>query len=664
MAQLVNVYRSDDHIIERRQLPLAVDDKLKLVIQFSDTCMGCNQIAIKQQELEKFVQKYRTLSSDEVAIALMVTNKEIFSLLGQMVPCVGCRKSVERLFKQVSESGHPALEPLVITKTSGLSIERNVLFEPKALYALFYIHGSKLNMVMEGIPKSKKNKRCILHSLDSHKSKSLAMWKDVWDIMSPECRDEVSRIECDSLMITLESYLRKHRFCSECKAKVLRAYSILVGELESALEKGYCKALYDGLSYCAGEKHDKRHIHVTSETEFIGKLMGRAEPELTGSRRERHAKTLDIAQEEVLTCLGIHLFERLHRIWQKVRAEEQTWQILFYLGVDALRKNFETELEHKQGISQLELTCRQLLEEEQALEQRREQKRQKRKKKKNRNKLDGSDAQVDAEFDKEKENCQCDENTNVTTTTCASCDKDNHVALTNGCKKGHAAIGAGDSPFIIRTRRGQQKICESCNCDLQRQEIKETIICRSDCGYSSGHECCDSCSVPSSNDGSDIACLEGMCNHEGDSALCHRNDFTDVCENCCDANMGLPRKHHSLGYTECICSCHEQSIPLINGARYGTAPSLQDMLEASCCSGDEEDYISEEEIQRFKANQTVLNSQRLELRETLRKRFANMCMCKKTNCVRSIHRHVEEPHEICVSVKSSPGYTLVKGNEL
>ena len=110
---------------------------------------------------------------------------------------------------------------------------------------------------------------------------------------------------------------------------------------------------------------------------------------------------------------------------------------------------------------------------------------------------------------------QCDENTNVTTATCASCDKDNHVTLTNGCKKGRAAIGAGDSPFIIRTKRGQQKICESCSCDSQRQESKETIMCRSDCGYSSGHECCDSCSVPSSNDGSDVACLEGMCNHEG-----------------------------------------------------------------------------------------------------------------------------------------------------
>lgn len=75
---------------------------------------------------------------------------------------------------------------------------------------------------------------------------------------------------------------------------------------------------------------------------------------VTPRRRERHAKTIDIAQEEVLTCLGIHLYERLHRIWQKLRAEEQTWQMLFYLGVDALRKSFEVK---NQGLCFL-LACR------------------------------------------------------------------------------------------------------------------------------------------------------------------------------------------------------------------------------------------------------------------------------------------------------------------
>ena len=62
---------------------------------------------------------------------------------------------------------------------------------------------------------------------------------------------------------------------------------------------------------------------------------------LARNRRDRHAKTLDIAQEEVLTCLGIHIYERLHKIGQKLRQEEQTWRLLFCLGVETLKKNFE-----------------------------------------------------------------------------------------------------------------------------------------------------------------------------------------------------------------------------------------------------------------------------------------------------------------------------------
>jgi hypothetical protein len=59
------------------------------------------------------------------------------------------------------------------------------------------------------------------------------------------------------------------------------------------------------------------------------------------SRRERHAKTMDIAQEEVLTCIGIHLYERFHRIYQSMKTEEQTWQLLFYTSVSTLKKSFE-----------------------------------------------------------------------------------------------------------------------------------------------------------------------------------------------------------------------------------------------------------------------------------------------------------------------------------
>lgn len=57
----------------------------------------------------------------------------------------------------------------------------------------------------------------------------------------------------------------------------------------------YCATLYEGLKSCPKE----RHIHVVCDTDFIAHLIGRAEPELAGGRRERHARTIDIAQEEV-----------------------------------------------------------------------------------------------------------------------------------------------------------------------------------------------------------------------------------------------------------------------------------------------------------------------------------------------------------------------------
>ena len=68
------------------------------------------------------------------------------------------------------------------------------------------------------------------------------------------------------------------RFCSECKSKVLLAYSILVGEVDHTQEKGYCAALYEQLSCCAKE----RHVHVYNDTEFIAHLLEKAEPEFLG----------------------------------------------------------------------------------------------------------------------------------------------------------------------------------------------------------------------------------------------------------------------------------------------------------------------------------------------------------------------------------------------
>lgn len=60
---------------------------------------------------------------------------------------------------------------------------------------------------------------------------------------------------------------------------------MLIEDPEPRKEKGYNSALYSGIKRCVPEKneheHDK-HIHLQMKTEYIAKLIGRAEPELLG----------------------------------------------------------------------------------------------------------------------------------------------------------------------------------------------------------------------------------------------------------------------------------------------------------------------------------------------------------------------------------------------
>ena len=158
-------------------------------------------------------------------------------------------------------------------------------------------------------------------------------------------------------------YLKKHSFCSECTNMVNKAYSLLVhdevhcdsaytdpppvtecgasgdcggggkeetgkpssrssssstssedtlslsstGSATATTPTGKKKGnLYKGITACPADQH----VHVECTPAFVSKLITMAEPELTGLRQERHAKTIEIAQKEVLTCIGICLYDR------------------------------------------------------------------------------------------------------------------------------------------------------------------------------------------------------------------------------------------------------------------------------------------------------------------------------------------------------------------
>lgn len=660
MARLVAVCREgeEDYPFLSRQIPLYIDDTLTMVMEFPDSVMDVDSPDTNTSNWKQFSEYHSKLKQQDLNIALMVTSREVYSALSQLVPCVGCRRSVERLFSHLVESGNPALEPLTVKPTGMLSVAKACLADVKKLYTLFYVHGSKLNDMIDAIPKSKKNKRCQLHSLDTHKPKPLGgSWMDVWELMSQECRDEVVLIDSAGLLETLETYLRKHRFCTDCKNKVLRAYNILVGEVDCTKEKGYCAALYEGLCCCPHE----RHIHVCCETDFIAHLLGRAEPEFAGGyeRRERHAKTIDIAQEEVLTCLGIHLYERLHRIWQKLRAEEQTWQILFHLGIDALRKSFEMAVEKMQGISRLEQFVEELSEEERAKELKQEKKRQKRKNRR-KNKCGFEMSEQEAE-DKEKTldegSLQCVDG------SCKACGSHDEEEEEAGCEESVATSGS-----------------TSCTCPDSTKQDLSPLSNVSDYGYSSSMEG----SEMGSREGSDVACSEGICNHDeavDDPTVLHcaedkEEDGTDSCVDCWPQPEPNTQCKSKKKKRKGKAFCHDQGQKgggcLSDGNTTGHSPastrtcrskeifsslcgdkfasialrlpwtvhqknlsldvrppeaniSLVELLDDSEATSDEENCLTQDEIQTFLERNQSFYDNRHQYRQLLKEKFTNYC---------------------------------------
>ncbi|PFX23903.1 gametogenetin-binding protein 2-like [Stylophora pistillata] len=626
MAKLVAVCRDEtDFAFERRQIPLNIEDTLTMVMEIPETVISTREV--NEYKLQSFHKRFQCLSADDLAVATTVRQKDVLSFLSHSVPCVGCRRSTERLYNQLVESGQPALEPLIITSSGVLTIDRPFLNDPKLVYALFYIHGSRLSEMVDSIPKGRRNRRCPLHSLETHKSRPSGSWIDVWDLLSQECRDEVVLIDSDALLDTLENYLRKHRFCTECKSKVLRAYSILAGDLDGPSEKGYCAALYDGLKSCPQE----RHVHVLCDTDYIAHLIGRAEPELAGGRRERHAKTLDIAQEEVLTCLGIHLWERLHRLWQKLRAEEQTWQMLFYLGVEALRKSFEVAVEEKQGISRLEQVVEEISEAERAKELRREQKRLKKKAKR-------------------KEKCKCHAQLTIST---ANNELKTEETAKNEEELEEEVVCVNENVEETEEMNGHGDSCEDdeddgdsggspCSCEdlsnCERRKNKKSGYRNGDCGYVAEytkwsrmvHQSGDTCNHV--NDSSTIGieeentctdCLNGSPVRGGSPQGSNGKGRKKKGKNK-EKKQNSPRHEKQEKLVENIDDEEKRLLKLM-GWKDGGTESME------CFSSEEDLCISEQEILRFKANQSSVSQQRRKLREKLRQQFNKMTLKEGLN---------------------------------
>lgn len=109
---------------------------------------------------------------------------------------------------------------------------------------LVLVSSSGIDCLLLSQPRWKKSQRCALHSLEAGTARGWggagagaaappvcwgawvcgwggrAIWRTAWDAMRASARDHVTLVHFNTLHDTLHNYLRKHRFCADCKTKV------------------------------------------------------------------------------------------------------------------------------------------------------------------------------------------------------------------------------------------------------------------------------------------------------------------------------------------------------------------------------------------------------------------------------------------------------------
>ncbi|XP_016954240.3 gametogenetin-binding protein 2-like [Drosophila biarmipes] len=654
MARLTKVYNTDDDdsgYVGRRNLPLVAGDKLMMLMDLNSKGLVIDSPTIRGRDLEEFSRKFKLLTEAERRQSLEIDSASFMAVLNQCVQCVGCRRRVERLFHQLTESGHRTLDPLELRPSATLGIVEEKLKTPQALGTLLYRHHEVLNNLLDN--KLRNKTRCVLHSLDAFRAKPFSeTWREVWSAMKSNCRNELTIIETKELHDVLENYLKKHKFCSGCRTKIERAYKILIGEI-SAKEKGYAAQLYVHIRKCVPDQH----IHVsTNKIEFLDALIKRAEPEVNGSYsklRERHAKTLEIAQEEVLTCVGMIMYERLRRIYVSLREEERACQVLAAVGVHALCRSFDTFVEQKQGISNLELLYQEISRAERAKQIKREQKKLKKKKKKDEKKnmlhrqcddteANESDEEVDdlekEEIDQEEEETQEQhvelsdlgaddgivieaplpepepEPTSKPTKSkpkkqakkkkqkpAASQKAGNQKQMQPTASiqpleddQDHLDVASCISSSVAKTDAGEK--CDECLAPMPNCPCEQDVR---DSGYGSD----PTSSVVSSPEGSEVSCSDGLCNHDG-----HDED-----------SDGLAARNSYV--SDLLLYGHQSQLD----HKFSLLQMWDDFDEYD--DKDEESYyIPQDVVLAFKCHREQVQRQREQLRATLRANFERLCL--------------------------------------
>lgn len=68
-----------------------------MIMDLNTMGLICDNPQVKGREYEDFMRKYRILTAEELKASLKVDASDIFNVLNQSIPCVGCRRRWENM---------------------------------------------------------------------------------------------------------------------------------------------------------------------------------------------------------------------------------------------------------------------------------------------------------------------------------------------------------------------------------------------------------------------------------------------------------------------------------------------------------------------------------------------------------------------------------------
>lgn len=330
------------------------------------------------------------------------------------------------------------------------------------------------------------------------------------------------------------------------------------------------------------------------------------------------------------------VYERLRFVHMCLKEEQNAAQVLAAVAAHALCRSFDTAVEKKRGISNLELLYQEISRADRVKKQRQELKKLKKKQKKLVKKLghlgeeaageecklcadDGrSSSQQHPSLDLE---CTCliDEQgyeSEVDHDASSVCGSDSIDRTGEG---GCAVVDKSHGTHTLHTGIKEQVIY-SCSCDLAIvPEVRHSICSKSiDCGYGSDPSLLSSRtpSLVSTPDGSEIACSEGFCNH--DCAPPTRRNW--------QLSVGEPLTLQQMLVSKLTLS----SFSIIYYYYYANIESQDDSADSDDDLGAvRSEPIPDAVLLDFACRQSNIQAQREKLRQDLRHRFATMCNITK-----------------------------------